>query len=299
MGARKAAVLLGLVGLAIVPASARADHHLMKIREVGSGPVPYVELQMYAPFQTVLGGHTITYYGPPGNVLRTFTFPPSPAGGPLNTGNQRTILVSSGTPEGVAPDYPDPVLSIAVAGGAVCFNTVPASFTDCVSWGSFSGSLPSPAGSPVTGFADPGAITRRIAPGCATLLEAADDSNNSAADFSVSSRTPRSNSTPPTETACGGGGGTGGTADTTPPTTKITKGPDKTTTKRKLKVRFESSEPGSSFRCKLDKGGYRSCGSPFKKRVEEGLHKFTVYAIDGAGNRDQTPAKLKFKIVDR
>jgi hypothetical protein len=297
MGALKRGSLLGLAALVILPAGAHADHHLMKIREVGSGPVPYVELQAYAPFQTLLGGHTITYYDSAGAELRTFTFPSSPPGGPLNTGTQRTFLISSGTPEGVTADYPDPMLSIPVAGGALCFNTDPASFTDCVSWGTFSGMLPSSAGTPVTGFAAPGAITRTIAPGCATLLEAADDSNNSAADFSPGSRTPRNNATPPTETTCGGGGGGGGTSDTEPPETRITKGPDKKTGKRKLKVKFESTEPGSSFQCKLDKRAFKACDSPFKKRVDEGRHKFSVFAIDAAGNRDATPAKLKFKVV--
>jgi hypothetical protein len=296
MGSRKGAALLGLVALALFPASAQADHHLMKIREVGSGPVPYVELQMYAPFQTNLGGHTITYYAANGMMSRTYTFPASPPGGPLETDSQRTILISSGTPEGVTPDYTDSMLSIAVAGGAACFNTVPVSFTDCVSWGSFTGNsmLPSSAGTPFAAFPDPGAIRRTIAPGCATLLEPADDTNNSATDFSAGARTPRNNSTAPTETTCSGGGGS---SDTTPPQTTITKAPHKKVTKAKVKIKFSSDEAGSTFSCKLDKGKYKPCDSPYKARVEPGKHKFSVYATDQAGNADSSPAKVKFKRV--
>ena len=83
-----------------------------------------------------------------------------------------------------------------------------------------------------------------------------------------------------------------------PPQTTITKGPEKRTTKHRIKIRFESSEPGSSYMCKLDKGAYKTCNSPFKKRVGEGRHKFSVFAIDAAGNADQTPAKVKFRVVD-
>ena len=154
----------------------------------------------------------------------------------------------------------------------------------------------------MSGFAAPGAITRTIAPGCATLLEAADDSNNSAADFSPGSRHSAQQRHPADRDRLrrrrrgrwrrrreGG--------DTSPPETKVTKGPEKSTNKRKVKIKFESSESGSTFMCKLDKRAFKACASPFKKRVGEGRHKFLVYAIDAAGNSDQTPAKLKFRVV--
>jgi hypothetical protein len=295
MGARKAVGLaMALVALCLLPASASADHHLMKIRQIGSGPIPYVELQMYAPGQTVLGGHTLTYYGPTGNLTRTFTFPATPPGGPLNGESQRTILISSGAPEGVVADYPDAGLSIAAAAGAVCFNTVPSSLTDCVSWGGFSGNstLPSSAGTPLASFPDPGAITRTIAPGCSTLLEASDDSENTAVDFSATPRAPRNNASAPTETACTGGGG--GTLNR--PQTTITDGPKKKSTKRRVKIAFESDEPRSTFKCKLDKGEFKACESPFKARVKRGKHHFAVFAIDADGNEDQSPAEIGFRV---
>ncbi len=97
----------------------------------------------------------------------------------------------------MAPNQLDP------AGGAVCW----AETIDCVSWGSFSGSLTSPAGSPATpsGIPDGMALRRTISPGCATLLEPTDDRDNSAADFSPVFPSPRPNSVAPTERACGSG----------------------------------------------------------------------------------------------
>ena len=128
-------------------------------------------------------------------------------------------------------------------------------------------------------------------PACPTLLEAGDDTNNSAADFSLGAPSPRANSTAPTETVCAA-------ADTHPPQTTITKAPEAESTKAKAKLKFKSSEPGSSFMCKLDKGAFESCSSPFKKNVDVGKHKFRVYAIDRAGNRDRSAAKAKFKRVE-
>ena len=51
-------------------------------------------------------------------------------------------------------------------------------------------------------------------------------------------------------------------ADTTPPQTKIAKGPGKKLAKGKAKFSFSSSEPGSSFACKLDKKKPAPCRSP-------------------------------------
>jgi hypothetical protein len=292
MGARKGVFLAVVVASLWAAAPASAVFHLMSIREVSAGtssPGPeFVELQMYAAGQNLVGGHTVTFYGPTGSITGTCGF----AGNVPNGQNQRSILVA--TPSvGVASDCAiSPGGLLASAGGAVCFENI-----DCVAWGSFSGTVLAPVGTPAPAIPAGMSLTRSIAAGCATLLEAGDDTDNSAADFALGAPTPRNNSTAPTETACGGGGGGGG-ADADPPETEITKGPGKTTSKRKVKIKFTSSEAGSSYMCKLDKRAYKPCGSPYKKRVDEGRHKFSVYAIDGAGNRDQTPDKLKFRIVD-
>ena len=77
------------------------------------------------------------------------------------------------------------------------------------------------------------------------------------------------------------------------------KGAQRESQKAKAKLRFTSSEAGSEFMCKLDKRRFKPCGSPFKKNVDVGKHKFRVFAIDQAGNQDPTPAKAKFKRVER
>ena len=85
--------------------------------------------------------------------------------------------------------------------------------------------------------------------------------------------------------------------DTTAPETTITKHPKKKTFSHKAKFVFKSSEPGSTFKCKLDKKKWKACTSPKKyKNLKTGKHKFRVYAIDAAGNADPTPAKWKWKI---
>ncbi len=155
------------------------------------------------------------------------------------------------------------------------------------------------AGAPpaAAGIRDDQSLNRTIAPGCATLLEAADDSGGSATDFSLAGPTPRANAVAPTETECTPGDG--GSADTNPPETTITKAPKRESQKAKARVGFTSSEAGSGFMCKLDKRKFKPCDSPFKKEVDVAKHEFRVFAIDQAGNEDPTPAKAKFKRVER
>lgn len=84
--------------------------------------------------------------------------------------------------------------------------------------------------------------------------------------------------------------------DTTPPATTVSK--------RMLKreppvvvVSFGSNEPGSTFRCKLDKRAFTGCRSPKRlKNLTSGRHTFRVVATDAAGNADPTPAKVSFRI---
>jgi hypothetical protein len=103
---------------------------------------------------------------------------------------------------------------------------------------------------------------------------------------------------PPSEDGGGGGGGGAAEADTSPPQTKITKGPRKKTRKRTARFRFSSSEAGSSFECKLDRGPFRPCRSPRKyKKLKPGRHVFRVRAVDASGNRDHSPAVRKFRVL--
>lgn len=65
---------------------------------------------------------------------------------------------------------------------------------------------------------------------------------------------------------------------------------------RRVAFRFASNEPGSRFRCKLDRKPYRGCTSPRAYRVKAGRHVFRVFAVDPAGNRDRTPALFRFRV---
>jgi hypothetical protein len=267
----------------------------MKIREVypglTGGEPEFVELQMHAAGQNLVSGHSVSFYDAAGGLLDSYTFSSNVPSGT----NQSSILVANNAAEsafGVNADLELPTNASRMdpAGGAACFENI-----DCVSWGAFGGSLPSPTGTPAAAVPDGSSLERSIAPNCATLLEGADDTNNSSVDFALATPSPRNNATPPTETACGPGGGGGGAGT---PETKITKQPNKRTENHKAKFRFTSSESGSTFQCKLDKGDFESCDSPFKEKVAEGRHKFLVRAVDPEGNVDPTPAKAKFKVVE-
>lgn len=86
-------------------------------------------------------------------------------------------------------------------------------------------------------------------------------------------------------------------ADNRPPGTKITKHAPKKTKKHKVKFKFTSSEPNSTFQCKLDKGNFKGCKSPKTlKKLRKGKHTFAVRAVDAAGHIDPSPARAKFKV---
>ncbi|HSR93825.1 MAG TPA: hypothetical protein VLK56_03080 [Solirubrobacterales bacterium] len=91
--------------------------------------------------------------------------------------------------------------------------------------------------------------------------------------------------------------------DTTPPRTKVSRRPPAILfpagPRRSVAFSFASNEAGSTFRCKLDRHRYRPCRSPRHYRLAAGRHTFRVYAIDRAGNRDRSPALVKFRIRRR
>jgi Ca2+-binding RTX toxin-like protein len=88
--------------------------------------------------------------------------------------------------------------------------------------------------------------------------------------------------------------------DRTPPRTKITHAPphliEARHGPRRIAFAFGSSEPGSSFRCRLDRRPSTRCASPRRYRVGLGSHVFRVFAVDAAGNRDRTPALYRFRL---
>lgn len=89
----------------------------------------------------------------------------------------------------------------------------------------------------------------------------------------------------------------GSTPDTTPPTARIIKGPGKKLAQGKAKFSFRSSEAGSHFQCKLDKGKVKPCNSPKTYTgLKSGKHTFKVWAIDPAGNKAKKPTSRSFRV---
>ena len=111
----------------------------------------------------------------------------------------------------------------------------------------------------------------------------------------ATSTTPPSGNTPPLCPAAGCGPQERGDP---PPETTILKGPKGKVAARNAKFKFASSDPGSTFECKLDRKPFRKCKSPKKyKNLKPGRHVFRVRAIDAAGSVDPTPAKRRWRVV--
>lgn len=200
----RAALVLALTGLLVLPAGASAAFHFMKVSEVYAGDTTdpgahFIELQMYSPNQTVVSGHTVTAFGPAGD--EEYVFEENVANGQ----SQRTILIATAEAEakfGVTADLAMEKLALDRSSGAACFDAI-----DCVAWGPFAGgALLSPTGTNAAAIPNGMSLARSIAPGCETLLESSDDSNDSATDFFGAVPSPRSNATAPTETECTGPG---------------------------------------------------------------------------------------------
>jgi hypothetical protein len=86
--------------------------------------------------------------------------------------------------------------------------------------------------------------------------------------------------------------------DTVRPNTSLVAKPKARTTSRTATFRFRSTETGSTFQCKLDRGAWKACASPKTYRsLARGAHTFQVRAKDKAGNVDATPAKVTWRIL--
>jgi hypothetical protein len=113
---------------------------------------------------------------------------------------------------------------------------------------------------------------------------------------------------------CTGSGGctvsmTGNSSVTATFTKKADKTPPKITFlkvkvnhhKKTAKVTFKGTDPGNGsaglrFRCKLDKGKFKSCRSPkLYKHLRKGKHTVRVKATDRAGNVSKSATK-RFKV---
>jgi hypothetical protein len=287
------ALTAALAACLFAPAAAEASFHLLKVREVypGSSNESYVVLQMYAAGETFLGGHSMTVYDASGKLVHGSSF----SGGVANGQNQRTVLVGDSgvqTTFGVAPDLVDSELSISATGGAACWNAggFPA---DCVAWGAFSGGAAletatgTSAGSPVSplGVTSGKAIRRTIAPGCPTLLESGDDSNDSATDFAEVSPAPRNNASAILETACPNA-----------PNTSIEQKPPSVTDAVSAKFTYKATD-AEGFECKLDGAGFSECANTGVEysSLSEGAHSFQVRGFNVSGP-DPTPASYSWRV---
>ncbi len=295
---------MALATIGLWAPSAMATFHEMSIREVYAGSAlepanEYVELQMWRSGQNLVGTHVLRTYGPGGGEIKANVLPSNVPG----DANQSAILIASAEAAsnfGVDVDAElTPSNQLDPNGGAVCWEAI-----DCVSWGSFSGSLPSPAGTQAQAIPSEMALRRTIAPGCPTLLEPTDDRDNSAVDFSAVFPSPRPNSVAPSERACaaaggqqGGAGGPGGQAGRGAPQTSLKRKPPRKSHDRTPTFRFAADETGSTFQCKLDSKPFRACRSPFTTaRLSPGSHTFKVRARDDSGRLDPSPASYPFKV---
>jgi hypothetical protein len=287
MGGRRLFVsaIAAFVGLLAAAPAAQASFHLMKVREVyaGASDDSYVELQMLFNTEFAVGGHSLRLYNAAGATLDTFTFTVGYQAPNHNSasGNNTILIGDTGvqTAFGVTPDdHTEANLNIPASGGAVCW--LDGSPPDCVSWGNFTGSasLPAPgAGTPVSagGITAGKALRRSIAPGCSTLLESGDDTDNSATDFSEVTPNPRNNASTVTESMCA-----------PPPTAVIDTKPPSSTNSTSASFTFHSSPAGATFQCKLDADPFAACDSgsvSYPGPLSEASHTFQVKATNGNG----------------
>ena len=85
--------------------------------------------------------------------------------------------------------------------------------------------------------------------------------------------------------------------DTVAPDTTIDSGPSGTVTTGSATFTFSSSEPGSTFACRMDAGTWSACTSPHSvSGLTDGSHTFEVRATDASGNTDASPAQRTWTV---
>lgn len=277
------AVLGSCVTAAFAP-SASADVEEIMVREVYAGGVnntSYVVLQASVPEENDVTGSSLTAYGITGSVLGTGTFQSDVTNGE----SQMTLLIADTgyiTSElaGPVPNLTMPGLNLNPSGGAVCFESF-----DCVSWGEFSGTTPSPTGesAPAMTSSDPYALNRNINHGCPGALDADDDTDNSFADFSKRLSNPRNSNTAIAETVCSG------------PSAVFDSAPMKETPSTSASFSFHTFPTGMEIECRLRGEHFAPCESGTKdySGMAEGVHQFQVRARNGSDPAG-TPASYRW-----
>jgi hypothetical protein len=173
------AVSLVTGGLVATAPAALADFHLMRVDEVFTGTgsdanADFVELEMQAVGQGNVSGHPLQLFDAGGAQFDCDL--------PVDVPNENVggrILFATAAAEAAVPVNADFVIPPMLDGssGAACFAGV-----DCVSWGSFSGTTPSPAGTPFAGGIPGG-----------ESIERGGDTDNSAVDFTTAAPNPQNN----------------------------------------------------------------------------------------------------------
>ena len=90
--------------------------------------------------------------------------------------------------------------------------------------------------------------------------------------------------------------GNGGVCDRAAPKTRITRVRKSFRgAGGKVTLRFRSSEKPAKFQCSRQRAPFRRCRSPksFRRLPDGECHRIRVRAVDKAGNRDRTPAKVR------
>jgi hypothetical protein len=155
-------------------------------------------------------------------------------------------------------------------------------------------------------------IQATVAPGSTTSFRAtATDVNGDTSPCSAPVSYTHQNAPPPPPppppgeegsggSGSGGGSKQGGGALHVTPHTRITFAPAGKTRARRPVFHFTDTtgQEGTSFRCKVDRRGWSSCGSPVQlKRLSLGRHVFKVKAVNAVGTWEPAPVVRKFKVV--
>ena len=299
-----AALLIACTACGASAPHALATFHLMQVREVypGSAANPdseYVELQMYASGQQFVGGHVVRTYGATGGLTGRKLFSKDADRG----ASQSTILMATPQAEaqfGVAADGALSPGHLEPAGGAVCWEAI-----DCVSWGSFTGSPAVARGIAGDARRRPGRHgsaphhrarlphaargdrrsrqQRPRLPGGLPRPEAQFHSPRRARVHIPAGRQWRR--------------ALAGSTAVVVPQTSITRAPGHRTHDRTPTFRFIADIPGATFLCRLDRGSFRRCRSPFtSKSLRRGRHVFAVKARAPGGATDPSPALYRFRV---
>lgn len=87
-----------------------------------------------------------------------------------------------------------------------------------------------------------------------------------------------------------------GSGDSSAPETSLDDAPPAFSRTRTPTFVFSSNDPQAIFECRIDDEMVQRCQSPYARSLADGSHRFSVRAIDAAGNMDKTPAETVWTI---